>query len=67
MLTVLNLRSHLLVYLGMLASVMANSLMAEETGTKTALDEYVARPDDTYQWQIMQTMKAQGLTAYIVD
>ena len=39
------------------------SLCAEET----ALDRYVRRPDATYSWKIVQTVKGDGATQFIVD
>lgn len=39
---------------------------AINSGT-TALDEYVATPDDTYSWKILKRQKANGFTVYLVD
>ncbi len=33
----------------------------------TALDRYVAAPDDTYQWNTIQRKEENGLTTYIID
>jgi len=34
---------------------------------ETALDRYVAKPDPTYSWNIVQTVPGNPLTQYIVD
>jgi PhoPQ-activated pathogenicity-related protein len=36
-------------------------------GPKTALDEYVARPDPTYEWKVVKTIAGDGVTTFIVD
>jgi PhoPQ-activated pathogenicity-related protein len=33
----------------------------------TALDEYIARPDASYQYQVARTITEQGYTAYVLD
>jgi PhoPQ-activated pathogenicity-related protein len=34
---------------------------------ETALDRYIRRPDTTYAWRVVQTVKGDGLTQFIVD
>ncbi len=36
-------------------------------GPKTALDEYVARPDPTYEWKVVKTIPGDGVTTFVVD
>jgi PhoPQ-activated pathogenicity-related protein len=36
-------------------------------GPKTALDEYVARPDPTYEWKVVTTIPGDGVTTFVVD
>ncbi len=36
-------------------------------GELTALDKYVAAPDPNYSWKIVNTVKGEGYTGYIVD
>ncbi len=36
-------------------------------GKQTALDEYIAKPDDTYSWKVVKKLKQGNLTAFIVD
>ena len=36
-------------------------------GELTALDKYVAAPDANYSWKIVNTVKGEGYTGYIVD
>ena len=33
----------------------------------TALDRYVAKPDDHYKWELVKTEKEPGLTSYTID
>ncbi len=46
-----------------LATGMTSELQAEET----ALDKYVAKPDSSYAWKIVQTVRQPGLTTLVVD
>ncbi len=46
-----------------LACGMAGNLSAEET----ALDKYVAKPDPSYSWKVINTVRSPGLTTFIVD
>lgn len=53
-----------------LASLVASSwTMAEERprNLDTALDRYIAQPDDSYAWKVIKTVPGDGLTTYIVD
>lgn len=34
---------------------------------KTALDDYVQKPDSTFQWNLIKTVPGDGITTYIVD
>ena len=36
-------------------------------GRKTPLDEYVAKPDPTYEWKVVKTIPGDGVTTFIVD
>src|SRR5436309_3190370 len=36
-------------------------------GPRTALDEYVARPDPTYEWKVVKTIPGDGVTTFVVD
>ena len=40
---------------------------AEPPALKTALDEYVARPDPHYSWKVAGRIRGKGATTYIVD
>ncbi len=42
---------------------VADRLVAEET----ALDKYVAAPDASYRWKLVNTVHSPGLTTFIVD
>ncbi|NLX55558.1 MAG: PhoPQ-activated pathogenicity [Planctomycetaceae bacterium] len=41
----------------------ASAAWAEETG----LDQYVAAPDPSYSWNIVQTIREPGMTTFVVD
>jgi PhoPQ-activated pathogenicity-related protein len=34
---------------------------------KTALDDYVAKPDASYKWKVVNAVRGEGITAYVVD
>src|SRR5262249_36585453 len=34
---------------------------------KTVLDEYIAKPDPTYAWKVVNTIPGDGYTTFIVD
>ncbi len=36
-------------------------------GPKTPLDEYVAKPDPTYDWKVVKTIPGDGVTTFVVD
>ena len=40
---------------------------AAEPPARTALDDYVTRPDDSYSWRIADTRTADGITTMLVD
>jgi len=40
---------------------------AEWLPAKTALDDYVSRPDPHYSWKVVKEVRAKGFTAYVVD
>lgn len=40
---------------------------APVNGPKTPLDEYIAKPDPTYAWKVVQTLPGDGVTTYVVD
>ena len=34
---------------------------------KTALDDYVARPDPAYSWKLVKAVKGDGVTTFVLD
>jgi PhoPQ-activated pathogenicity-related protein len=40
---------------------------ADATPKKTALDDYIAKPDPTYAWKVVKTIPGDGVTTYVVD
>lgn len=50
------------------AAVAATASGAEPlNGPKTPLDEYVAKPDPTYEWKVVKTVPGDGCTTFVVD
>ena len=46
----------------------ARSIKATELNTaKTALDDYVAAPDDTYSWTVISKQPVPGATVFVID
>jgi PhoPQ-activated pathogenicity-related protein len=44
------------------------ALAAERpAGKKTALDEYIAKPDSTYSWKLVKTVPGDGVTTFVLD
>jgi PhoPQ-activated pathogenicity-related protein len=65
------LRVALLLLLGvMLTGVVPSVRAADSTANlpaKTALDDYIAKADSSYRWNVVKTVKGQGVTAYLID
>jgi PhoPQ-activated pathogenicity-related protein len=40
---------------------------AEPAVKKTALDDYIAKPDPTYSWKVVKKVRGEGYTTFIVD
>ena len=36
-------------------------------GKQTALDEYIAKPDDSYKWKVVKKIRQGNLTAFVID
>src|SRR5262249_26267606 len=48
--------------------LLAESRGAESVApTKTALDDYIARPDPTYSWKLVRTIPDEHYTTYVLD
>ena len=64
-------------YIGLIGAVLlvalmgpGSTLLADNTAKlppKTALDDYIAKPDPSYQWHLVKTVKRHGCTVYLVD
>ena len=39
----------------------------QRPGKLTALDEYIAKPDDSYSWKLLKENKRPGYTEYLID
>ena len=38
-----------------------------QSAEKTPFDDYIAKPDSTYRWDVVNTVRKQGMTAFVVD
>ncbi len=54
-----------LTFLVVLTLLLVAGARAEEK--QTALDRYVAQPDPAYAWKLVDTVKGDGYTTYIID
>jgi PhoPQ-activated pathogenicity-related protein len=50
-----------------LEGTVAAEAARESLSPRTALDEYVARPDPHYSWSVAKEMRGERSTAYVVD
>src|SRR6266550_4302115 len=48
-------------------ALFASSADRTRLSSRTALDRYVAAPDTNYTWQLVNTVRGEGYTTYIVD
>ncbi len=46
--------------------IFSVAVVADEPA-KTALDEYVAKPDPSYRWELVETVEGPGHTTFVVD
>jgi len=65
-------RGVLRIVLLLAATLPCGGAVAEEgagegLAPKTALDEYVARPDPHYSWTVAEEIRGKGFTCYVVD
>ena len=56
---------HLLL-LAVAVTAMPWQLFAEDLPAKTALDDYVNKPDAAYEWELANSVKSEGMTVYFV-
>jgi PhoPQ-activated pathogenicity-related protein len=49
------------------AALFASSADRTRLSPQTALDRYIAAPDANYKWQLVNTVRGDGYTTYIVD
>ena len=46
---------------------VALAARSEVRSEETALDQYVAKPDTSYAWKVVKTVRQPGLTTFVVD
>src|SRR6266581_3391648 len=49
------------------AALLASSADRTRLSSQTALDRYVAAPDTNYTWRVVNSVRDEGYTTYIVD
>ncbi len=49
------------------AAVAEKPSATETLATETALDRYLANGDDSYRWQLLETVAGDGYTTYVID
>ena len=55
------------VFLFLLACGPAPVVFGQELPRRTALDDYVEKPDPSYSWEISSTKEADGVKTIVVD
>ncbi len=66
--TILRILSRLALTGSVLLAVPLATRAAEPVnGPKTALDEYIAKPDKAYEWKVVKTIPGDGCTTFVVD
>lgn len=50
-----------------ISGAAALSVSAEELPDRTALDEYINKPDDSYQWEVVSENSTDGMKLVVVD
>src|SRR5262245_48759108 len=62
----MNRKSHVLLLC--VAVLLCAQTMFAQTATKaTALDRYIAQKDPVYGWKLVNTIKGQGCTGYVLE
>src|SRR5262249_45148400 len=56
-----------LTFAAAIALSPAASAAEPVNGAKTALDEYIAKPDKAYEWKVVKTVAGDGFTTFVVD
>src|SRR4051812_6797824 len=59
----------LLRWKALLATCVLTAVLATRcfAGEKTALDKYVAKPDPNYSYKLVNTLRGDGATAYVLE
>jgi PhoPQ-activated pathogenicity-related protein len=55
------------VGVALVAIMMAFGMLRNVRSEETALDQYVAKPDPSYAWHVVNTLREPGLTTFVVD
>ena len=51
----------------LLTSVFTTAVMADELPRRTALDDYIDKPDDSYSWKVVRSQTVDGMKLIVVD
>jgi PhoPQ-activated pathogenicity-related protein len=65
--TIRTVRRFVVAPLVVLAAAAASFGDDKLNGPKTPLDEYVAKPDQSYEWKVVKTIPGDGVTTFVVD
>lgn len=63
----MRLKSAIVGTLLLFAAGTAGTAFSQELPPKTALDDYVNKPDDTYRWKVISSNSAEGLNQVVID
>src|SRR5438874_7898114 len=53
--------------IGLCLVLAVNALGHDSSASRTALDDYIAKPDSTYSWRVVKTIPGNGYTAFVLD
>ena len=56
-----------LKHVSVLSVLFAVGLAFTAPGEETALDRYIAKPDDSFAWEVKNTIEGDGYTGYVLE
>jgi PhoPQ-activated pathogenicity-related protein len=54
-------------FLVLIVGLVVSARAAETLPARTAFDDYIAKPDPSYAWELIDTIPGQGCTTYVID
>jgi PhoPQ-activated pathogenicity-related protein len=58
---------HVMIFVALITFGMMPLVSAEDLPRRTALDDYIEKPDDSYSWKITETKNSDGIKTIVVD